>query len=125
MDWDHVRQEVYGKGTTIKQIHQEVAPEVTYLSFWRAFRDQVPHQASLQDVTIRLNHKPGEKSQIDFCDGLLITDPITGKTTTTQFFLGRASVAYVLIRRLGYKLTDFARFLGRDIATLSLWLRGA
>jgi transposase len=86
VDWEHVRQEVYGKGTTIKQIHQEVAPEVTYVSFWRAFHDQVARQVSPHDVTIRLHHKPGEKTQIDFCDGLLITDPVTGKTTPTQLF---------------------------------------
>lgn len=88
VDWEYVRQEIYGKGTTIKQIHQEVAPEVTYLSFWRAFRDQVPRQASPQEVTMRLHHKPAEKTQIDFCDGLLITDPVTGKKTTTQLFCG-------------------------------------
>ena len=88
VDWDYVRKEVYGKGATIKQIHREVAPEVTYLSFWRVFRDQVPHQASPSEVTIRLHHKPGEKTQIDFCDGLLITDRATGKTTLSQFFLG-------------------------------------
>jgi hypothetical protein len=79
IDWEYVRQEVYGKGTTIKQIHLEVAPEVAYLSFWRAFRDQVPQQASAQEVTIRLNHKPAEKTQIDFCDGVAITDPVTSK----------------------------------------------
>jgi transposase len=28
-------------------------------------------------------------------------------------------VAYVLIRRLGYKLKDVAKYLGRDIATVS------
>jgi len=88
VDWGYVRQEVYSKGTTVKQIHQEVAPEVTYLSFWRAFQNQVPHQASPQEVTIRLHHNPGEKTQIDFCDGLLITDPVSAKTTTTQLFCG-------------------------------------
>jgi transposase len=88
VNWDYVRQEVYGKGSTIKQIHLEVAPEVAYLSFWRAFRDQVPHQASPQEITIRLHHKPAEKTQIDFCDGIPITDPLTGKTTLSQFFCG-------------------------------------
>ncbi len=29
VDWDYVREEVYGKGTTIKQIHREVAPRYT------------------------------------------------------------------------------------------------
>ena len=31
----------------------------------------------------------------------------------------RALVGYVLIRRLGYKLKDVAKCLGRDIATVS------
>ncbi len=88
VDWEHVRKEIYGKGATIKQIHREVAPEVSYLNFWRAFRDQVPRQASPREVTIRLHHKPGEKTQIDFCDGIAITDPSTGKRIPTQFFLG-------------------------------------
>ena len=33
----------------------------------------------------------------------------------------RAMVGYVLIRRLGYKLKDVAKFMGRDVATVS-WL---
>ena len=88
VNWDDVRQEVYGKGTTIKQIHAEVAPEVSYVKFWRVFREKVHHQASAHQVTIRLDHKPAEKTQIDFCDGLSITDPLSGKSTPTQFFLG-------------------------------------
>ena len=88
VDWEYVRQEVYGKGATIKQIHREVAPEVSYLQFWRAVRDQLPGQASPHQVTIRLHHKPAEKTQIDFCDGVPITDPVTGKSTSTQLFCG-------------------------------------
>lgn len=84
VDWKHIREEV-GKGCTIKQIHREVAPESSYLNFWRAFRDEVP---VAPDVTIRLHHKPGEKTQIDFCDGIPITDPRTGKTTISQLFVG-------------------------------------
>lgn len=84
IDWTHVREEV-GKGCTIKQIHREAAPEMSYLAFWRAFRDEVP---VAPEVTIRLHHKPGEKTQIDFCDGIGITDPRTGKVTPTQLFVG-------------------------------------
>lgn len=84
VSWEHVREEI-GKGCTIKQIHREVAAEIQYLSFWRALRDKVPVSP---EVTIRLRHKPGEKTQIDFCDGIKITDPRTGKTTSTQLFVG-------------------------------------
>ena len=63
-------------------------PEIAYVKFWRAFREKIGAQASPEQVTIRLDHKPAEKTQIDFCDGLWITDPETGKKTLTQFFLG-------------------------------------
>ena len=88
VDWEYVRHEVYGKGTTVKQIQREVAPDIAYVKFWRVFREKVGRQASPGQVTIRLNHKPAEKSQIDFCDGLFITDRVTGNKTLSQFFLG-------------------------------------
>jgi len=88
IDWDYVRQEVYGKGTTVKQIGQEVAPEIAYVKFWRVFREQTGLKASPEQVTIRLNHKPAEKTQVDFCDGVFITEPDSGKKILTQFFLG-------------------------------------
>ena len=88
VNWDYVRQEVYGKGVTVKQIQREVAPEIAYVKFWRMFREKLGAQASPDQVTIRLDHKPAEKTQVDFCDGLWITDRQTGKKTPTQFFLG-------------------------------------
>src|SRR5438445_3154140 len=87
VDWDYVRQEVYSKGTTVKQIGQEVAPELSYVKFWRAFREQAGRQAAPEQVTIRLHHKPAEKTQVDFCDGVFITERVSGKKTLTQFFL--------------------------------------
>jgi transposase len=86
VDWEYVRQEVNGKGTTVKQIGREVAPDIEYVKFWRAFRERVGCQA--KQITIRLHHKPGEKTQVDFCDGLFISDPRSGNKTLTQFFLG-------------------------------------
>lgn len=88
IDWDYVRQEVYGKGTTVRQIGQEVAPEIAYVKFWRGFREKAGRQASPEQVTMRLHHKPAEKTQVDFCDGVWITERISGKKTLTQFFLG-------------------------------------
>jgi transposase len=88
IDWEYVRQEVYGKGTTVRQIGQEVAPEIAYVKFWRGFREKAGRQALPEQVTMRLHHKPAEKTQIDFCDGVWITERETGKKTLTQFFLG-------------------------------------
>jgi len=84
VSWEHIREEI-GKGCTIKQIHKEEASEVPYLSFWRALRNQMPVSP---EVTMRLHHKPAEKTQIDFCDGLNVTDPRTGKFVSTQLFVG-------------------------------------
>ncbi|MGB7947426.1 MAG: IS21 family transposase [Candidatus Binatia bacterium] len=88
IDWDYVRQEVYGKGSTVKQIGREVAPEIPYVKFWRVFRDQAGLKASPEQVTLRLHHKPAEKTQVDFCDGVFITERESGKKALTQFFLG-------------------------------------
>ena len=35
-----------GKGTTVKQIGREVAPEIEYVKFWRVFRERVGRQAA-------------------------------------------------------------------------------
>jgi transposase len=88
IDWDYVRQEVGAKGTTIKQIGREVAPEIEYVKFWRAYWEYASPVASPSEVTIRLDHKPGEKVQVDFSDGVWLTDRATGKKTLTQLFLG-------------------------------------
>jgi len=41
IDWDYVRQEVYGKGTTVKQIGREVAPETEIAYVKQGSRGQV------------------------------------------------------------------------------------
>lgn len=88
IDWEYVRQEVSGKGTTIKQIGREVAPQIEYVKFWRAYWEYASPLCSPSEVTIRLDHKPGEKVQVDFSDGVWLTDRSSGKKTLTQFFLG-------------------------------------
>jgi hypothetical protein len=49
-------------------------------------------EPSPSEVTIRLDHKPGEKVQVDFSDGVWLTDSTTGKKTLTEFFLGGFTV---------------------------------
>ena len=66
--------------------------------FWRVFREKAGLKASPDQVTVRLHHKPAEKTQIDFCDGLWITEPLSGKKTLTQFFLGVLPFALLYLR---------------------------
>jgi transposase len=82
INWQAVGDEV-ARGTTIKQLHQETAPEVSYTRFRRRLLEKVPKQAV---ATVRLEHKPGEQVQIDYCDGVMIVDSATGATTKTHLF---------------------------------------
>lgn len=83
VDWEKVGAE-YHRGVTLKVLHAESAPEVTYKVFWHYFRSLVP--APSEAVTVRLIHKPGERIFFDFADGIDIIDRRTGEITTTQLF---------------------------------------
>jgi len=72
-------------GVTIKQAHAEQAPEVSYTRFRRTLhRRATPPPA----IALRLTHQPGEKVQVDYCDGISIVDAETGEVKKTQFFCG-------------------------------------
>jgi len=84
IDWKVVV-ESYAKGVTLSQLHREYAEESSYLSFWRAFRRLKPVQP---EVTLKLDHQPAERSQIDFTDGISVVDRETGLIRKTQLFVG-------------------------------------
>lgn len=39
-------------------------------------------------VVMRQHHRPGEKTFVDFCDGLALTNAVTGEKEPTQLFVG-------------------------------------
>ncbi len=84
VDWQQVRKE-YGCGVALKVLWQEVCPSVDYLQFWREFRRECP---VMPEVVLRLQHKPGERVQIDYTDGIAILDLKTGEIIQTQLFVG-------------------------------------
>lgn len=84
VDWEHVRNE-YGRGVALKVLWQEVCPNVDYLRFWRGLRRLCP---AMPEVVLRLQHKPGERCQIDYTDGIEIIDLKSGKKIKTQLFVG-------------------------------------
>lgn len=84
VDWEKIRRES-ARGVALKVLWQESAPDVDYLRFWRAFRKHCP---TVPEPVLRLNHKPGERAQIDYCDGLAIVDHTTGEVIKTQLFVG-------------------------------------
>lgn len=84
VDWPAAGNEL-AKGTTIKQLHVELAPEATYASFRRRLLSSVPRPVT---ATVRLEHKPGEQTQIDYCDGVPVVDRATGECKKTHLFCG-------------------------------------
>ena len=39
-------------------------------------------------IALRLIHPPGERVQVDYCDGITVVEPETGEVRKTQFFCG-------------------------------------
>ena len=82
IDWQDVAKQASG-GATIKQLHSELAPEASYTRFRRRLIAMAPRPIT---ATIRLEHKPGEQVQIDYCDGIAIVDRVTGECRKTHLF---------------------------------------
>jgi transposase len=58
--------------------------DISYRQFWSEFRKRRP---VTKPVTIKLHHNPGEKAQVDFCDGISLVCKETGMTTKTHLFV--------------------------------------
>lgn len=84
IDWDLVLREM-ALGRPIKRIYEELSPQISYSQFTRHAKARQPRSPS---TAIRLNHDPGDKTQVDYANGIKIIDPRTGKETPTQFFCG-------------------------------------
>jgi transposase len=83
-NWQQVELE-FNKGVTLKTLWQELAPNISYWSFWKKFTQNTSRQPK---TTIRLYHNPGEKIFFDFTDGIFLTDRISGLKIKTQLFVG-------------------------------------
>jgi transposase len=84
IDWPAARAAVTS-GATIKQVHAEQAPEVSYTRFRRTLHLRATPPPA---TALRLNHLPGEKAQVDYCDGISIVNAKTGEAPKSQFFCG-------------------------------------
>ncbi len=73
------------QGYTAKQIYADYQPPVSYSQFCRKLREDLKLPS---EIAIRLAHNPGEKIQVDFCDGVTITDHRSGQKSKTHLFVG-------------------------------------
>ena len=87
VDWLKVRTE-FLSGVSLNVIHEELVEQnkvsVQYSGFWK----QVQKFANLSEATMVRIFKPGERSEIDYADGISIMDPATGEIKETEFFVG-------------------------------------
>lgn len=83
IDWTHIIAED-AKGVPVKTLWEETTSPLNYRQFWGELRKRRP---VVKPVTIKLHHTPGEKAQIDFCDGINLVCPKTGEITKTHLFV--------------------------------------
>ncbi|MBC7386948.1 MAG: IS21 family transposase [Cryobacterium sp.] len=91
IDWEKVREELGHRYATIRCLHAEHAPAGDdYLRFWRELKRSIPTDPA-ERARIRFQHKPGQRVEIDYCDGIGVTDRKTGATKKTHLSAGVSS----------------------------------
>ena len=85
VDWEKIRLEI-SRGVQMNILAREYAGDkISYVQFWRQFHKKYPE---LPMVTMRLEHKPGEKSFFDYTEGIDIVDQTTGEVRATSLCCG-------------------------------------
>jgi hypothetical protein len=85
IDWEKMRLEV-SRGVQLNILAREFAGDkISYVQFWREYHKKYPN---LPAVTMRLHHKPGEKSFFDYGDGIDIINASTGEIKKTSLLCG-------------------------------------
>lgn len=89
-DWVWVREELARRDhkvtlmllwTEYKAEHPDGYQYSQFAELYRRFERKL-------SVVMRQHHRPGEKTFVDFCDGIALTDPVTGGRVPTQLFVG-------------------------------------
>jgi hypothetical protein len=85
IDWEKVRLGA-SQGVQMNILAREHAGEkISYVQFWRQFYKTYP---DVPAVTMRLEHKPGERSYFDYAEGIDIVDRGTGEIKKTSLCCG-------------------------------------
>jgi len=89
-DWARVREELARRDhkvtlmllwTEYKAEHPDGYQYSQFAELFRRFERKL-------SVVMRQHHQPGEKTFVDFCDGIALVDPVTGERVPTQLFVG-------------------------------------
>ena len=98
-DWAYVRTQLSRRDhqVTLALLWSEYKTEHPDGYQYSQFNELYRRWEKRLSVVMRQNHSPGEKSFVDFCDGLYLTDPVTGERTKTHLFvaaLGASSYTF-------------------------------
>ena len=89
-DWGRVREELARRDhqvtlallwTEYKAEHPEGYQYSQFAELYRQYEKRL-------SVVLRQNYVPGERSFVDYCDGIALTDPLSAEKVPTQLFVG-------------------------------------
>ncbi len=87
IDWERVRRE-FLSGVPLNIIYEELFESQKLLVQYSGFWKQAHKNINLSVATMVKIHRPGERAEIDYCDGIDILDPATGEVRRTHLFVG-------------------------------------
>lgn len=108
LDWSQITAEI-ARGVPATVIWEEQVElgkvPVNYSGFWKQLDKRITRTPS----TMKRVFKPGERAEIDYCDGIDILDPLTGEIVKTQLFVGVLCYSRFAFAEfsLSQKLEDF------------------
>jgi transposase len=89
-DWVRIREELARRDhkVTLMLLWTEYKAEHPDGYQYSQFAERYRRFERKLSVVMRQHHRPGEKTFVDFCDGIALTDPLTGDKVPTQLFVG-------------------------------------
>jgi len=89
-DWARIREELARRDhqVTLALLWTEYKAEHPDGYQYSQFAELYRQYEKRLSVVLRQNHAPGERSFVDYCDGVAITDPVSGERVPTQLFVG-------------------------------------
>jgi len=89
-DWGRVREELARRDhqVTLALLWTEYKAEHPQGYQYSQFAELYRRYDKRLSVVLRQNYAPGERSFVDYCDGIALTDPVSGTKIPTQLFVG-------------------------------------
>jgi transposase len=87
-DWPYMYKELKRPHVTLQLLWQEYKEENPEGCQYSWFNEQFALWRKKLNISMRQDHRAGEKMFVDYCAGLHVTNPVTGEKKLTQLFVG-------------------------------------